>query len=155
MEMNRWLLPGAGAFAVLGAIAVAVIVIASPFDSDGESAPAQTESDTTGDTDGSMNMCVEGVPDCDDMVVDPSDGGGLDARDAAIRALADRLGVEPASVDVISSEAVDWPDACLGVQQPGVLCAQVITAGYKIVLEQGGTQYEYHTDLAGHSVAAD
>ncbi|HZP58329.1 MAG TPA: hypothetical protein VFC53_12370 [Dehalococcoidia bacterium] len=55
-----------------------------------------------------------------------------------------------ASVSLDSVEAVAWPDACLGIDQPGKVCAQVITPGYRIVVEDNraspSQRVEYHTD---------
>jgi hypothetical protein len=47
---------------------------------------------------------------------------------------------------------VDWPDACLGVTRPEVMCAQVITPGFRIVLAAQGREYEYHTNADGSVV---
>lgn len=71
------------------------------------------------------------------------------AQNAAISTLAQNLGLDPSQVEVVSTEAVDWPDACLGVSQEGIVCAQVISPGYKIVLEANGKQVEYHTNEDG------
>ncbi|TLN24276.1 hypothetical protein FDZ74_03030, partial [bacterium] len=45
-------------------------------------------------------------------------------------------------VSVLSVEEVEWPDSCLGVSQKDVMCAQVITPGYRVVLEYAGKRYE-------------
>jgi hypothetical protein len=74
------------------------------------------------------------------------------AAEAAISALAKNLGLDESQIKVISAEAVDWPDACLGITQKGIACAQVITPGYKIILEADGKQVEYHTDETGDVV---
>ena len=50
------------------------------------------------------------------------------------------------------SKQVDWPDGCLGVQTPGVMCTMVITPGYRVILEADGKQYEYHTNASGDVV---
>lgn len=71
---------------------------------------------------------------------------------AALRArvaLAEKLGLVPEAVRIIAAEAVDWPDACLGIYLPDEGCAQVLTPGFKVVLEANGIQYEYHTDQDG------
>ena len=68
------------------------------------------------------------------------------AQRAAVQALAAALGLSVDQIKRVSIEAVDWPDACLGVAQPGIVCAQVIMPGFIIVLEAQGRQYEYHTD---------
>ena len=92
-------------------------------------------------------------------------GGGLVTRPeaevwknapvAALQAHADlvnRLQVDPDMIQLVSVEAVDWPDGCLGVQTPGVMCTMVITPGYRVVLEADGKQYEYHTSASGDVV---
>ena len=60
--------------------------------------------------------------------------------------LAERLGIYTDAIETRSVEAVDWPDACLGVTAKGVFCAQVVTPGYRIVLAFDGTDYEYRSD---------
>jgi hypothetical protein len=66
----------------------------------------------------------------------------------AIEDLAGQLGVEPEEIRLISVEAMEWSDASLGCPQPDMMYAQVITPGYKVVLEAQGERYEYHTDTA-------
>lgn len=69
--------------------------------------------------------------------------------------LARRLRVGVEEVTLVSTEAVEWPDASLGNPQPGMVYAQVITPGYKIILSAERQEYEYHSDqerviLVGH-----
>ena len=70
--------------------------------------------------------------------------------EAAIRLarqeLAQNLDLATEAVLLISVEAVEWPDASLGCPQPGRTYAQVITPGFRVVLEVGGKTYEFHTD---------
>jgi hypothetical protein len=63
--------------------------------------------------------------------------------------LARRLEVDPQSVAVLSVEAVDWPDSCLGAADAGEMCAAVITPGYIIVMNVEGREYTLHTDESG------
>ena len=72
-----------------------------------------------------------------------------DIRDLAVADLAARLSVNPAAITVQVVEPIEWPDASLGCPQPGMMYAQVITPGYRIVLEVNGKSYEYHTGGAG------
>jgi hypothetical protein len=58
--------------------------------------------------------------------------------------LAQRLGVGLDEVAVESVEAVEFPDASLGVPEPDKAYAQVITPGYVIRLTAEGETYEYH-----------
>jgi hypothetical protein len=60
--------------------------------------------------------------------------------------LAQRLGLDGDSIWLVSAEAVEWPDASLGCPTPDMMYAQVITPGFKVVLQAEGLVYEYHTD---------
>jgi len=71
---------------------------------------------------------------------------------AAVTHLAAELNVSPEEVRVLSSEPVEWSDASLGCPQPGMMYAQVITPGYRFLLEAGEKRYEVHTDRTGRSV---
>jgi hypothetical protein len=99
------------------------------------------------------------------MPPSPLPGGGLvtqpeaeqwqNAPAAALNARADlaqRLQIDPDTIKLVSVEQVDWPDGCLGVQIPGVMCTMVITPGYRVILEADGKQYEYHTNASGDAV---
>jgi len=74
------------------------------------------------------------------------------AESTVIKQLAANLGLQASDVSVVSSKIVEFGDACLGVAQEGVSCAQVVTPGLIIVLEADGVQYEYHTSADGSRV---
>jgi hypothetical protein len=77
------------------------------------------------------------------------------ATAAAVADLAARLDLKEDAITVVSVERVDWPDACLGVSQPGVACAEIITTGYRIILEANDQKYEYHTDGGARAVLVE
>ncbi|MEM7349052.1 MAG: hypothetical protein AAF485_32890, partial [Chloroflexota bacterium] len=77
--------------------------------------------------------------------VDPIPGSKI-AIEAAIAHLAEEIGVNPEVITLTSIEAIQWPDSSLGCPQEGFFYAQVITPGFKIVLEAEGNSYPYHTD---------
>ena len=58
--------------------------------------------------------------------------------------LAKRLGIDPGEISVVSAEEVTWSDASIGCPKPGMMYAQVLTPGSRIVLEANGKRYEYH-----------
>lgn len=62
--------------------------------------------------------------------------------------LARRLGLALERIRLVSVQAVQWHDASLGCPKPGMVYAQVITAGFRVVLKARGQRYEYHTDTA-------
>ncbi|WBQ08158.1 hypothetical protein [Kribbella sp. CA-293567] len=59
--------------------------------------------------------------------------------------LANRLGIEPAQVTVVSSAEITWPDGSLGCPKPGMSYTQALIEGTQTVLEAGGTRYAYHS----------
>lgn len=87
------------------------------------------------------------------LIVQSAQEASPQAAVAAQQALADELGIPASQVTIISAARVEWPDSCLGVQTPGIMCAQVVTSGYLVLLEANGKQYEYHTDLTGENMA--
>ena len=70
----------------------------------------------------------------------------------AVADLSRRLGIPEAQIRVEAVEAVDWPDTSLGCPKPGLVYAQVITPGFRVILANGGP-HEYHTDLGGQAVS--
>ncbi len=67
----------------------------------------------------------------------------------AVDRLSQELGVTVEEIEIVEFEQVEWPDACLGVPQEGQACAQVITPGFRVVLEANGQQYEFRSDQEG------
>ncbi len=74
------------------------------------------------------------------------------AQRAALNALATRLNIGSDQIKLVSTEAVDWPNGCLGTQPMGVLCTQNIVSGFRIVFSANGQTYEYHTNQDGTSL---
>jgi hypothetical protein len=56
-----------------------------------------------------------------------------------------------ATITVVVLEAVDWPDSSLGCPEDGMFYAQVITPGYRIVVDVDGERTVIHTDLVGNA----
>lgn len=70
----------------------------------------------------------------------------------AIADLAGRLNLAAEQITVVEVERVTWPDASLGHPEPGKVYAEMRVAGYKVILEANGAQYEYHTDMTNRAV---
>jgi hypothetical protein len=66
--------------------------------------------------------------------------------------LVQRLGLAAEAIQLVSVEAVEWSDTSLGCPQPGMMYAQVITPGFRVVLKAKGQTYEYHTDTGRFAV---
>jgi hypothetical protein len=74
------------------------------------------------------------------------------AQRAAITALSGKLGLPAGKIKLVSTEAVTWPDGCLGIVRMGVMCTQAQVPGFKIVLAANGQDYEFHTNVDGSTV---
>ncbi len=82
-------------------------------------------------------------------VAPPAATGSAAIADAAVQFAAAELGVDPAGIQVLSIDAVEWRNSCLGVDKPGEMCLDVITPGYRVLLEVDGEQVAVHTNQAG------
>jgi len=60
--------------------------------------------------------------------------------------LAETTGVSPDEIMVAVTEAVTWPDRCMGIVRMGVMCAQGEVPGFRFVLIADGKEYEFHTN---------
>ena len=75
------------------------------------------------------------------------------AQRAAMQALVTAVNVPVDQIKLISTEAVQWPDGCLGIVRMGVMCIRGPIDGFRIILEANGQRYEFHTNQDGTSVA--
>jgi hypothetical protein len=66
--------------------------------------------------------------------------------------LAQQLHISPSQILIVSVQSVTWPDTCLGITQPDIACAQIVTAGFRIILQAPTGRYEYHTDSGGDNI---
>jgi hypothetical protein len=81
----------------------------------------------------------------------PGDSGSVPQSviDAAIADAATRVGADPAAVTVVTAEAVTWPDGALGCPEPGHMYTQMVTPGYHVVVDAGGTRLDYRAGRQG------
>lgn len=93
------------------------------------------------------------------IIIQQPDGGDAGEDDelnsieyAAVKQLADNLGLNINNIKVVENRTVEFSDACLGFAMKDVMCAQVITPGRVIVLEADDVQYEYHTNEDGTQI---
>lgn len=66
--------------------------------------------------------------------------------------LADKLNIDKETIQLVDVQAVQWPDSCLGVQTPGVMCAMHVVDGLKIILSANNQTYDVHTNLDGSQI---
>ena len=60
------------------------------------------------------------------------------------RQLAESLGVDPSSIDVVVVEELQWNNGALGCPKPDMAYTQALVPGYRIVLEHGGARHPFH-----------
>ena len=171
--MNKWPIALGSLSAIVVAV-VAALAVAGVFDGGSGDSPGD------GEQADSAALCIEGAEDCEDTIVIPGDGdedgddapppddgdlpisddaddtddGEALAIEAAFAALEAMDGPPASEVDVTEIRAVDWPNACLGVDTPGIACAQVITPGYVVYLDAGYGPYTFHADTNGNVILA-
>jgi hypothetical protein len=71
------------------------------------------------------------------------------ATSAAKFVLAEHLNIGKDQVQIVDAQPVQWPDSCLGVPQPGIMCAMHVVDGYRITLSANGHTYEVNSNLDG------
>ena len=69
-----------------------------------------------------------------------------------MQALVAAINVPIDQVQLIGTEAVQWPDGCLGIVRMGVMCMQGPIDGFRIILAANDQQYEFHTNQDGTSI---
>ena len=91
------------------------------------------------------------VPQAVPTSVNPS-GNSDAAVTAAKNSLAQQLNISVASISLVDVQPVQWPDSCLGVQTPGIMCAMHVVDGYRITLSANDQTYEVHSNLDGSQI---
>ena len=140
------------AYVVVGIAAIALLLVSAKFVSREqtidqailENLPSGTGAATASGTANSGEDPVPGSP-VHDLPVEP-------AAAQARKVLASRLGIGERSIVILSVYPKDWPNACLGLEKAGEMCAQVITPGFEVTLTAGGKTYVYRTNQTGSVV---
>ncbi len=73
------------------------------------------------------------------------------AQLAAIQEVSRKYNIAIDQITIASTEEKTWPNGCLGVVIPGILCTDVIVDGFNIKLEANGQKFEIHTNQDGTS----
>ena len=71
------------------------------------------------------------------------------AIDDALTDAARRTGFKRTEVEVLSAEAVTWPDGSLGCPQPGMMYTQALVPGFRIRVRAGAETLDYHAGRRG------
>jgi hypothetical protein len=89
---------------------------------------------------------------CGPQAVDTAQPDLPEAVVAAEQKLSEELGIPVKEIEVASFSREEWPNACLGLAEPGEMCAQVITPGWRVVLTVDGGEYIFRTDDSGEII---
>ena len=74
------------------------------------------------------------------------------AQMAAIQEVSKKYNLPVDQIQIVNTEAVTWPNGCLGAVIPGAMCTDVVSPGFRIMLTANGQQFEIHTNQDGTSV---
>jgi hypothetical protein len=85
---------------------------------------------------------------------DPARQSAVAAAKALLVKDLEDLGLREDEISVRTVTATEWPDAALGCPAKGKVYAQVITPGFRVVLEARGKVYPVHTGQ-GRAVRCD
>ena len=104
-----------------------------------------------------LTACAPPTPAADQssIIIEQPTKGSTDmtpAQVAALTLLSKTLDLPANQITLVSTEPVTWPDGCLGVERPGVMCTQALVEGFRITFDADGKSYEIHTDKKGSAV---
>jgi hypothetical protein len=107
--------------------------------------PIETKQSTTQPTEGNTNQMTPSLP-------TPADADLQNLIESIKEDLAGRLALSVTAIEVAEVMEVEWSDSSLDCPQPGMEYLQVITPGYRIVLQVNNQSYEYHTNRDAYFV---
>jgi hypothetical protein len=87
-------------------------------------------------------------------VVTP-DGPAQKMIDLAKAQLVRKLSIPLDNISLFEAAITSWPDSSLGCPRSGFAYSQVITPGYRILLEAKGQTYSFHTDTLEQVILCD
>jgi hypothetical protein len=82
----------------------------------------------------------------------PADAGLQSLIELTKADLASRLSIPVDEIILAEATEAEWSDSSLDCPQPGMEYLQVITPGYRIVLQANNQSYEYHTSREAYFV---
>lgn len=67
--------------------------------------------------------------------------------------LSAQTGIDIEEMEIISTEAVEWPNSALGCPEAGQMYADMIVPGYRLLIEAQGETFDVGTDEAVSRIA--
>lgn len=88
-----------------------------------------------------------------DETAEPSTPPVADISEAGLASLvaraAEEAGVDIDEVRIVTAEEVTWSDGSLGCPEPGMAYTQALVPGFRVVLEIGGDELNFHAAQGG------
>jgi hypothetical protein len=78
---------------------------------------------------------------------------GSELEETVRRGLASQLDIQPSELTLVEHCFVTWPDASVGVAEPGRVYTQGLINGWFMLLEHGGVEYRVHGAEARYVIA--
>lgn len=75
--------------------------------------------------------------------------------DAVLRDAARRSNLSISQLRIIQAEKRDWPNACLGIIEPGRSCAAMVVSGWRVRVQGGQQTFVYRTNESGSVVKVE
>lgn len=69
--------------------------------------------------------------------------------------LAQRLGIDPQTIEVLEAREVTWRNSSLGCPRPGMMYTQQLVNGARILLRAQGRIWHYHAGGSGEPFYCD
>ena len=88
------------------------------------------------------------------LVTQPQSSSNVIQR-AVVQDLAQRTGQPIQTFKVIHIEQQTWPDGCLGLSEPDMLCTMALVPGWRVVVSDGAQDWTYRTDDQGQVIKLD
>jgi len=74
---------------------------------------------------------------------------------AVMKDATQRLKLPATDLRIQRSERKTWPDGCLGLADPGVLCTQALVSGWAVTVQSKQQRLIYRTNASGSVVKLD
>ena len=132
------------AIAILGIGMIAVIgiavVLGNPEDSNSVSLEQNSEI-----------VQIEATPDESGPIAELPEA----ISEQVLDAVAEQTGEGRSQFEIVTAQRRSWPDACLGLTEPGSFCAQIVVSGWEVTASNGEDTWVYRTDGNGSQVMLD
>ncbi len=79
----------------------------------------------------------------------------ISVANAVFKDAASRSGLPHSALRIVDSKSQTWPDGCLGLSEPGMLCTLALVPGWQVKIASGRDHWVYRTNQSGSLVRFD